>query len=393
MKASAEEDRRALLPALESERRELAVVIEQMPAGVIFAEAPSGRITWGNEECARIFRHPIRPAERIADYAKWKVFRLDGRVLPPREYPLAIAIRGKTVAARELMIERGDGTRGVICVNAAPIRDARRKIVSAVAVFLDVSEEKKTEAEVRALNAELETRVAHRTAELDAANRDLVREIAERLRLESRILDISEREQRRLGQDLHDELGQQLAGIGMLAAVVHRDLQQQQHGKTAAVAEIVEMLRQAVTSTRTLARGFYPVVLEQGGLRVALKDLAERTEKLTGVRCEVDYRRSFRFPKPAEIHLYRIAQEALTNGVKHGQPRRISIECMAIRRVPILRITNDGRSFKAGGRKRGGLGLHILQYRARLIGGEVSVARGPNGGCQVTCTFQHPPAA
>ena len=376
------------LDALRESEAKFRKIAENSPFGV-GANDPDGRITFLNPKFTEIFGYEHREIPHLADWFP--------RAYPDKRYREHVMKQWEKDIAR---VHSGEDRHSPVRVYRIVCRDRSVKDVEVsfalateglYAVFNDVTERQRAEAEVCALTEKLEERVAQRTAELDAANRDLMHEIAGRLRLESQILDISEREQRRLGQDLHDEIGQQLTGIGMLASVIHRELQRQQHEKADAVGEIVEMLRHAVTSTRTLARGFYPVVLEQGGLHLALKDLAHRTGQLTGVRCEVDYRSAFRFAPAAEIHLYRIAQEALTNAVKHGLPRRIVIECTAERRVPVLRITNDGKLFKPFGKKRRGLGLHIIEYRARLIGGEVSIARGPDGGCRVTCALKNRP--
>lgn len=638
----AEAERDKLIETLDAERARLTTVLEQMPAGVIIVEAPSGRSLFGNKESSRIFRHPFRPAEEIAQYGHWKLYRPDGSALPEVEYPLARAVlHGETVTGEELLIERGDGTRGVISANAAPVRDRRRKIVAAVVTFFDITVQRETldalreseskfrkiaenspfglgaytsdgritfmnrklteivgyrsrdvpllndwfrqaypdaryrrevetqwaadiarveggklphspvreyrfvcrggevktleitfalglgvtyamfndvterkdaekalheatefmsgllecaplpiyvrdaghryrlvnrewervfgmergevigrsieevlprglaralsaanrkvlaggravsveesisfpegrhtfhtvkfplrnsarkvdavggisidmteriraQEEVLRLNEELEKRVIARTQELAVANRELRRENTERVRLERELTETSEREQRRLGEGLHDELGQQLTGLGMMVSAFEQQLSAAGYPHAKVAAEIGEILRNAVASTRDLAKGFYPILLEQGGLLEALQDLAHRTRSVAGVPCIVRRLAGFRFRKESAIHIYRIAQEAVSNALRHGNPREIKILLTTHRGQSVLRIVNDGRDFKPPAVENRSMGMHLMRYRARFIGADVSVGRGPQGGCEVVCTL------
>jgi PAS domain S-box-containing protein len=384
----AEADRKELLLALAEERLRLKTVIEQLPVGVILVEAPSGAALLANEESTRILRQPFDSVRSVEEYGKWKVFRLDGELMTPKQYPLARAVReGEVITGEEVMIERGDGSRGVVSVNAAPICDEEGRIVAGVLAFFDITERKRGEQEIARLNAELGVHIADRSAELDLVNQELRQEIAERQRLESEIVAISERVQSRIGQDLHDDLGQQLSAIAMLTGALERGLLTAAHPKAAAVSQLSAMLKGAVETTRTLAKGLYPMELEKGGLMLALKELARGAQALSGIECVVKGSIAFPLGEPMAIHLYRIAQEALNNAIKHGQPRRVLIECASVDGVPTLSITNDGTPFRKPRGRHRGLGLHILDYRAHLLGAEISIVTGPEGGCRVTCSL------
>ena len=255
-------------------------------------------------------------------------------------------------------------------------------------LFTNITERKRAEAEILSLNQELESRVAERTAELRTVVYTLEAEMAERRRLEEEILGVGERAQARIGQDLHDDLGQQLAGLAMLAQLLSDQLSAESHPKAADAARLKTFLTESISTTRNLAKSLYPVELERGGLMLALYDLAHRTELRAGMVCTVREDAAFRFEKAAEIHLYRIVQESIGNALKHGNARHIAIGCTAREGASTLTVTDDGSGFerpKEG--KWAGMGLHLFQYRARLIGAAVTVARGEHGGCQVSCSM------
>ena len=153
---------------LEAERARLEAVLQQMPSGVVIAEAPTGRLVLGNEQVERIWRHPFRSAASIDEYQQYRTFRRDGRPHSPEERPLARSIRaGEVVKEEELDFLRGDGTRGTMQVSSAPIRSGDGRIVAAVAIFNDVTERKRAEEKIRRLNEELEQRVEERTSQLE----------------------------------------------------------------------------------------------------------------------------------------------------------------------------------------------------------------------------------
>src|SRR6185503_17562674 len=153
-----------------------------------------------------------------------------------------------------------------------------------------------------------------------------VRDITEQKRLEKEVLQISELEQRRIGQDLHDGICQHLAGIEMMSQVLEQNLEKKSKAQAAQAEKIATHVRDVIAQTRSLARGLSPLVLESEGLMAALAELAANTEKLFRVKCQ------FECPTPVYLHdlltathLFRIAQEAVTNAVKHGKAKEIEI--------------------------------------------------------------------
>jgi PAS domain S-box-containing protein len=158
-----EQERDRLYQELDDQRSRFETVLQQMPIGVTIAEAPNGRMVYHNEASSRIFRAEIPVLDSFADYAKWRVFRPDGSLLPVEDYPLVRAMaRGETVTNEELKLERGDGSPGFVSVNAAPIRDHSGQIVSGVAVFSDITERKLAEEQLR--DSELRHRLLFETS-------------------------------------------------------------------------------------------------------------------------------------------------------------------------------------------------------------------------------------
>jgi signal transduction histidine kinase len=213
------------------------------------------------------------------------------------------------------------------------------------------------------------------------------RDITQRKQLEAEVLLISEREQQRIARDLHDGLGQLLSGTVHLANSLQLDLAEEALPQAAEGLRITELLNEALAQTRSLARGLYPVRPESNGLMVALQELAARTKELFKVRC------SFRCGKLVHIadnavatHLYRIAQEAVANAVKHGRAERIGLALQATSRRIILTVTDDGSGFATCGPASNGMGIRIMQYRAGMIGGALTIQPNAGRGVSVICT-------
>jgi two-component system, NarL family, sensor histidine kinase FusK len=251
-----------------------------------------------------------------------------------------------------------------------------------------------SEVELRVLNEKLEVRVAERTSELRETNALLTAEMEERQRLEKEILGISEREQRRLGQDLHEGVSQQLAGVNFLCKVLADRLRAENHKEAPSAGDLSSLVQEALNSTRSMARSFYPVEFESGGLRSALQGLADRTHGLYGIECELKCLGGapLRRDEDSAIHIYRIVQEALTNVIKHSRAHRVVIECRAAEGRETVRVVDNGVGFEAPSRPRG-MGLHLMRYRARLIGAELDVSRQNGSGTVVCCSIRATPEA
>ena len=215
-------------------------------------------------------------------------------------------------------------------------------------------------------------------------------DVTEAKRLERTILEISGREQRRIGQDLHDGLGQHLTGVAFMSKVLAQKLRDRQSPEAAEAARIVELVNEAIYRTRELSRGLLPVLLESRGLMNALERLAVEVEDLFQVECGFECDNPVLIRESATAtHLYHIAQEAVNNSIKHGHPHRIVIG-LSGGDEPCLRVEDDGvggyGSWPLSHGDRG-MGLLIMSHRAKMIGGRLEIRSAPQGGTSVSCLF------
>jgi signal transduction histidine kinase len=206
-------------------------------------------------------------------------------------------------------------------------------------------------------------------------------------RLEREIIGISEREQERIGQDLHDGICQYLAALSCSAASLQGDLEGQGLAAEAKVAdELAGFLRDAVAQTRNLARGLVPVQMDEAGLGSALEELTASATRLLGIRCIYESAGAPLIQDNAvAMHLYRIAQEAINNATKHGKATNVIVSLVDDGEATMLRIADDGSGISKTATKSSGMGLGLMHYRARLVGGELSVEEPESGGTIVSC--------
>lgn len=215
-----------------------------------------------------------------------------------------------------------------------------------------------------------------------------IRDITERKHLEKTILEISAREQRRIGQDLHDGLGQHLTGIAFMSKVQEQKLIEQNLPEASDAAKIVNLVNEAIHKTRELARGLLPVVSDAEGLMSALQQWAGEVEDLFAVSCRFQcFTPVLIHDDAVATHLYHIAREAVNNAIKHGHARHIVIHLAALQHQAALTIQDDGYGIGNTSPGNKGMGLHLMTYRAKMAGGSLEVERVSTGGTMVTCLF------
>lgn len=215
-----------------------------------------------------------------------------------------------------------------------------------------------------------------------------IRDISDRKRLEKSILDISAREQRRIGQDLHDGLGQLLTGVAFMSKAQEKRLAEREAPEAADATKIVSLVNNAIRKTRELSRGLLPVVSDSFGLMSALQRYVGEIQDLFGVSCRLHCESPVLIHDTAmATHLYHIAQEAVNNAIKHGHSKNILIHLYAGHDRGTLMVRDDGIGLNPSAPNHGGMGLHIMKYRAGMFGGALELRRDTTSGTIVTCVF------
>jgi PAS domain S-box-containing protein len=213
-------------------------------------------------------------------------------------------------------------------------------------------------------------------------------DITERRRLEKQLLEISEQERQRVGQDLHDSLGGKLTGAALMSQRLVRGLAEKSKSEAAVAEELVQCLKESISETRAIAHGLCPVKLNSSGLAGCLEDLASEVRRRSGVECgiqmdiQVNIQNVF-----AATHLFRIVQEAVNNAIRHGNAHRLTIQVSQADRIISLIISDDGTGLSDDSAAGNGLGLMTMKHRASALGGQLQVKRGKRGGTVVSCVL------
>ena len=230
-------------------------------------------------------------------------------------------------------------------------------------------------------NAALEMEVVERTA----AQREAEREMHERQRLEREIASVGDRERRRLGQDLHDGVCQQVTAALLRCQALERRLERGGTVSGTDFEPLSSLLADTIDDARNVARGLCPLEPEPEALAPALRALTKRMQELAAVRCECVTAGDVRVADPEVAqHLYRIAQEALSNAVRHAKASRIRLEFRGTDGEFTLQVEDDGVGLPAAS-PDGGMGLRTMRYRAQILGGELTVGPVRGSGTRVAC--------
>jgi len=217
------------------------------------------------------------------------------------------------------------------------------------------------------------------------------RDITQSRLLEREVLEVTEREQRRIGSDLHDGLGQELTGLSLMIRALQSELEGEKSPHIPQLRRISEVLKDAFASARSVARALAPTNVERGGLHNALQELSRHCTELFGIACVFSGPPGVgqSLSDSASSHVYRIAQEATGNAAKHARPQRIAVTLLPIGAELELSILDDGIGFDASSSDATatGMGLKTMAYRARMLGGSLITTTEPSGGTRVRCRF------
>jgi PAS domain S-box-containing protein len=217
----------------------------------------------------------------------------------------------------------------------------------------------------------------------------MLQDATARRQLEREVLEVSNREQQRIGNDLHDGLGQELTGIALLLRGLENRAEREAPALSQAIEEVALLVNDAIFTTRALARGLTPVTFDRGGIALALEELARRLSAMfhIDVRCEAETSLEHGLDSVNALHLYRIAQEAVTNAAQHGGANHLQITLRGDGDRGLLRIEDDGTGFTPGTQQSKGLGLRIMHYRAQMMTGSLRVESAKERGTVVSCWF------
>lgn len=214
----------------------------------------------------------------------------------------------------------------------------------------------------------------------------LTYEVANRKNLENELLRISEREQRRFGQDIHDSLCQHLTATALAGQVLSERLESGKNAEAPRAARVVELVEQGIELSRDLAKGLNPIEMRAYGLMEGLEQFAATTSKLFPVACRFECDEPVPFnDADTATHIYRIAQEAVSNAIKHGKAKNIVIRLETTDQGKLLKVSDDGAGFRLPRDDAKGMGLRIMGYRASLISGHLDIAADEGAGTRITC--------
>jgi signal transduction histidine kinase len=217
----------------------------------------------------------------------------------------------------------------------------------------------------------------------------MLQDATSRRQLEREVLEVSNREQQRIGNDLHDGLGQELTVIALLLRGLESRAEREAPALSPSIEEIALLVNDAIFTTRALARGLSPVTFDRGGLALALEELARRLSAMfhIDVRCVADAALDHGLESVNALHLYRIAQEAVTNAAQHGHAQLVQISLCFDGGRGLLRIEDNGNGFNPAIHHSKGLGLRIMHYRAQMMAGSLRIESARTSGTIVSCWF------
>lgn len=288
-----------------------------------------------------------------------------------------------------------DGRPHLLEITKVRLLDNDDKVSGVIGIMIDITEASALQKALQRSRDELEMRVDERTRDLAATAFKLEQEIQARKQLERSILEISEEEQARIGRELHDDLGQLLTGAAYLAGALASSLARTDHESSRQAGEIKKVVQDAIKRTRYISHGLIPFNIASQGLKQGLEQLAHDVATLSGIPCEIVFSGNTEIGDfMIATHLYRIAQEAINNAVKHSSASKLHMELGANADEIRLLIADDGVGLpeQLHGADTG-VGLMNMKYRAQIIGATIALEAGKGRGTRVTLALPLRPHA
>ena len=371
-------DRKRAEEALRLSEEKFRSVTDTAMDAIVTADA-AGLVIYFNRSAERVFGYPNKVIlGKPVSVLFPDLFRRNGHA-GSSSVEFLRAFGGRTV---ESWGRHKDGGEFPIELSFAEWRAQDQPFLTAI--IRDVTARKKAAQELQDNALQLQTAQER----LIAIMRTLESEIEERKMAEKQILEISGREQRRMGEDLHDGLGQALTGIAFMSKTLSNKLAARGLAEGKDANKIADLVNEAIRKTRELARGFYPVELETTGLLSALHELTCREAELFNVSCSFEGPGELEFKDPNRAtQVYRIAQEAIENAVQHGRAKHIHVNLSKVREEFVLTVRDDGVGLPKVPSKKGGMGLQLMKYRAGMIKGSFDIRRHSGGGTIMRCVF------
>ena len=367
--------------ALRESQERYRLMVDGARDYAIFLLSPSNDIVYWSAGAERVFGWS---AEEAVGQSGELIFTPEDRATEQEEKEIETAMREGCANDRRWHM-RKDGSRIWVDGVMRRLNDEKTGALRGFAkIARNATEERESEERLRQAHSELEQRVMERTAELVATNTELYEEMRRRQALEREILDVTERERARVGQDLHDGLCQELTATAFLLKSRAKELARKVPECATALEEAAAIVNENAGRARDLARGLHPFELGAGGLLVALRELATRTNQL--VPCRFECARSLRVSDEIiALNIYRIAQEAANNALKHARASEIIIRLRKDDHHLVLSVSDDGIAMRSPTRKRKTMGIHTMKYRADVCRGKLEIESGRGRGTTVTC--------
>ena len=354
----AAERERKLRAEADSQRVLLETVLNQMPAGVVIAKAPSGEVLLANNQAKQILQRPVGKLRSVEEYSQYQIFRLDGRAYAAQEQPLARSIlHGEVVIGEELRYLRPDGTFRVLFTNSAPVRGETGAIVASVVTFQDITD----------------LRLAQE--ELLRQSNDVIHDLA------GKLITAQEEERRRIARDLHDDVAQRIALLSNKMQILHQSLPT---GISAAeeFSDILKEIEQTSENVRLISHQLHSSKLILG-LPRALAGYCREFSQQRGIKVEFSHRGSMGpLPEPLPLVMFRVLQEALYNVARHSGAAQVEVSLLTEEDEIRLRIKDRGKGFDPV-LVSDGLGLVSMRERLRLVGGKIKLSSAPGLGTEI----------